>query len=349
MNWWDLRSEVRSACLVPDVDPGRCIHTHAEVGSCRRCVDACPAAAWMLDDEQLAIDASACDGCGLCVAACPEGALSHDVAPALRRWGGLTAAFAACERVGAKAAGATVPCVHAFGLTRLAALYRDGVRRLLVCVGECEDCPRGAGERLSTRLATLNRVLAQRGLSGMVARKLTTSQWRRFFTTAAPAVAGPAMSRRHFLRGALTSVAESGAVKKPLEWQAPGSVLPRAGAGELAFFAPYLDAELCNGCGGCIRVCPHGALRLAERGDAYEVHADACTGCGLCADVCDQHAMSVDTCSVVKRSRVPLQVGRCRACGADFHRPISASAAASEMHCHVCARTRHHRNLFQVI
>ncbi|HPR05596.1 MAG TPA: 4Fe-4S dicluster domain-containing protein, partial [Denitromonas sp.] len=68
MNWWDLRSEVRSACLGPDVDPGRCIHTHAEVGSCRRCVDACPAAAWMLDDEQLAIDASACDGCGLCVA-----------------------------------------------------------------------------------------------------------------------------------------------------------------------------------------------------------------------------------------------------------------------------------------
>ncbi|MEZ5585579.1 MAG: 4Fe-4S binding protein [Sedimenticolaceae bacterium] len=183
----------------------------------------------------------------------------------------------------------------------------------------------------------------------MVARKMTTSQWHRFFAAAAPVVTGPAISRRNFLRTALTAVTEPGVVEKPLEWQAPGSALPRAGAGGLAFFAPRLDAALCNGCDACTRVCPHHVLRLAERGDAYEIHADACTGCGLCADVCDQHAMSVEVCSAVKDSRVSLQLGSCRACGANFHRPALDSAAADQTLCQICAQTRYHRNLFQVI
>lgn len=347
MNWRDLRSEVHAACRVPEVIADRCVHSHAEVGSCRRCADACPTSAWVLDDEQLAIDAAACDGCGLCAAVCPEGALSNGVEPELRRLGGEVTAFAACERVRPDVPDAPVPCVHAFGLVQLAALYRNGVRRLLVCVGECADCPRGGGERLVTRLAVLNRVLAQRGLPGMVVTRLTVVQWCNVISAAPRQAEGPTLSRRGFLRSAVAVTADSGLVTKPLKWRPPGAVLPRADTTGMVFFAPQLDPMQCDGCDGCARVCPHSVIQVSEQGDAYEIHADACTGCNLCADVCDRGAVRVEVCALLETGRLSLRAGRCRACGADFHRPLSS--AANNKLCQVCAATGHHRNLFQIV
>ena len=74
----DLRELLAEAVSgVPQAIPGRCVHERVEVGSCQRCVDACPLDAWVLDDAELALDTGRCDGCGLCVAHCPEGALSQ--------------------------------------------------------------------------------------------------------------------------------------------------------------------------------------------------------------------------------------------------------------------------------
>ena len=48
-----------------------------------------------------------------------------------------------------------------------------------------------------------------------------------------------------------------------------------------------LDVNLCCGCGGCVGVCPTGALSI-DLLKSHEPLIDAvkCTGCGLCYDVC---------------------------------------------------------------
>lgn len=47
-------------------------------------------------------------------------------------------------------------------------------------------------------------------------------------------------------------------------------------------------AHLCQGCGRCAEVCPHGAVTLAE--NRPEFHRERCVNCGTCARVCPHEA-----------------------------------------------------------
>jgi ferredoxin len=64
-----------------------------------------------------------------------------------------------------------------------------------------------------------------------------------------------------------------------------GAVLPEQ--------APCVS-EACTFCPVCSRLCPSGALKVAEAGDcvALQWQASRCTDCGLCREVCPAHAMS---------------------------------------------------------
>lgn len=53
-----------------------------------------------------------------------------------------------------------------------------------------------------------------------------------------------------------------------------------------------LDAALCNGCGLCTQVCPHGVFALEER-KARIKELDRCMECGACARNCPAAALSV--------------------------------------------------------
>lgn len=322
----------------PVADPERCVHAHAEVASCRVCVDACPRNAWVLDDEALAIDAAACNGCGLCVGRCPQNALSLDSV-----WPPPSAPVAAivvsCRRAAGAPAAWRLPCVDALGLNHLVMLYQSGVRSIALLTGDCAACPAGAGERLRLDLARWNQVLAQRGLAAMQLAGPGAQP-------GAPG-AGPGQTRRDFFRSLLHVVASR---ELPQHWPEAGAVddvLPPAGAGDLVLFAPRIDPARCDGCDACVRICPHGALELAPSADAYRIRADACNGCGLCADVCEREAIEVLPQSRLERAEVPLRVQNCRACGAPCHWPVER--AEQSPYCHVCTQVQHTRKLFQVL
>lgn len=53
-----------------------------------------------------------------------------------------------------------------------------------------------------------------------------------------------------------------------------------------------VDDTRCSGCGTCIQVCPYGALRKNDKGQA-EVIVAACKGCGCCGATCPEGAITM--------------------------------------------------------
>ena len=53
-----------------------------------------------------------------------------------------------------------------------------------------------------------------------------------------------------------------------------------------------LDPEKCNGCGMCVKVCPHEVFEMSNR-RARILNRDYCMECGACALNCPEKAIRV--------------------------------------------------------
>jgi NAD-dependent dihydropyrimidine dehydrogenase PreA subunit len=55
-----------------------------------------------------------------------------------------------------------------------------------------------------------------------------------------------------------------------------------------------LNHEKCNGCGMCVKVCPHEVFDI-YMGKARIINRDRCMECGACAMNCEKGALRVDS------------------------------------------------------
>lgn len=53
-----------------------------------------------------------------------------------------------------------------------------------------------------------------------------------------------------------------------------------------------LNEEICNGCGMCMKVCPHEVFELSS-GKAHIKNRDYCMECGACSLNCERQAIYV--------------------------------------------------------
>ncbi len=327
----------------PVFNEARCVHDHLAGARCQACADACPAGALALGEDALELDADACTGCMLCAAACPQEAIDFgkgSLATIVLRKGAT--AYLTCARSGVGTARQSLPCVHALSWRDLLRLYASGTRVVAVAFSECQGCDAPLPVRLERTIGHVNELLRSRALHGLQLRTVSKMQWKTELPGAAKEIAA-SPQRRAFLRRMVDPRRE----KRASEATATVAAMLGRSAPKSAIFAavPVIDAQRCDGCDACVRVCPTGALSLAEdAGLHYRVDASRCTGCGLCTDVCQPDAISVQHWTTTRQQRITLMSGRCPACGVDYHAPT----ARPDGLCTICAKTSHHRKLFQV-
>jgi uncharacterized Fe-S center protein len=56
---------------------------------------------------------------------------------------------------------------------------------------------------------------------------------------------------------------------------------------------PWIDTNLCDGCGICIEECPVEAITMID--DNAQIDMDICIRCGTCHKVCPQNAARHDS------------------------------------------------------
>jgi len=51
-----------------------------------------------------------------------------------------------------------------------------------------------------------------------------------------------------------------------------------------------VNKSKCAGCGACLKICPHGVIKMGEDGKAF-IDQNKCKKCGKCQKICPFNAI----------------------------------------------------------
>ncbi len=73
-----------------------------------------------------------------------------------------------------------------------------------------------------------------------------------------------------------------------------------------------IAAEICIGCGKCVKICPLDTIRMNDSQKAFIAYPDDCMTCFMCERVCPSGAIDVDPLREVLPPAfpdIPVQLG----------------------------------------
>jgi len=292
----------RAVDVAPRYEAERCIVvSRSSRTACSACHDACPHDAVRITNR-VAIDPVDCSGCGLCVRACPSGALEANTAYA----GG---AAIRCSQVAGSVQ--SVQCLAKLGATdvlRLAGLSGKAT----LARGACAGCKIGS----AAVPAAVDRVVAEaRQLAAVVGRELEVEV--RQTARLDEYEPGERLSRRRLLGGGVRGVKHAASdALAPLERILPApEVAPRhadlpeeharrlallaAAAPESETLVPFRLPRVADGCimcPLCTKACPTDAISrdLSAEVGVLKVDPQRCVGCDACVPACPVGVIAMD-------------------------------------------------------
>lgn len=283
------------------VDRSRCVRHRCKFNACKLCQDVCPSGAVRWEETGLKVSPSLCTQCLRCLSVCPTAALRAPEFSLLQTLADLAAhpqPVLGCQRFADTDAHARTSCLghlaHPELLLLLALVFRDGLQVNLTC---CKDCPNGhildgilptyallAAIQPDHKLClvqdrqTLNyqptslsrrelfgffRERSKRTASVVVERLKTTSRLASYGSKQVPEI------RALLLK--MIEVFPEMQRQQVVEWC----------CGHIVFTAT------CTACGGCVGVCPTGAIEPAGAGDISPIfNRNLCVTCGSCEAFC---------------------------------------------------------------
>lgn len=293
-----------------DYDPSICAHAVNGKTVCRRCIDACPAAAIQSIGEHIEVNPYLCQGGGSCTTVCPSGAIRY-LYPSLRDNGKrLRNMLAEYLQQGGKQPivlfhsenYAAEPYLQAYdnvlplSVEELASVGMDlclsalAYGAMQVVLHADEQVPRSSLDNLHQQVGWIQELLIGLGLH------------RSCVAICSHDAALPEIDTWDGVETAFHDMPQDKrkAIYLALDHLVT-SLQPRADRVELPAPAPFgdvvIDAEKCTLCMACVGSCPGRALQDGSNREIPEVFfiENSCLQCGACVQTCPEDAIALNS------------------------------------------------------
>ncbi|RLB68001.1 MAG: hypothetical protein DRH08_02235 [Deltaproteobacteria bacterium] len=295
------------------IDRSRCVRHRCKRNKCSQCLDVCQVRAITWEEHGLQVSSNLCTRCLRCMSICPTAALQSPELSLLQVFTDLAAQqepVLGCTHQTDSKAHTRLPCLGALANTELMLLFAlvfvEGVQVNLTC---CQDCPNGhilegvhaAHNRLTGFMPghKVKLVYEQESLEYQ-SSSLSRRELFGFFRERSKRSAMVMAERLHVN----SKMHSFGSKQVPLVRTMLLKVMETMSEAQQQWvsgqlFGQVSFASTCTACGGCVGVCPTGAIESADE-DKHPptFNRDLCVECGSCQAFCRKQSVQLAAVSI---------------------------------------------------
>ena len=302
------------------IDQSMCLNRRMRKSNCQKCREACPHQGLRVDgstrDASVTLAVSSCTGCGLCVSACPAGAIALLPKPLNLELKNGTLELV-CSKLKPDSSVACLGRVDAYGLAYLG-IKAEQV--LVGCTDQCGRCSPGVVLAVKASIEKANRILRKLGRrdiqltvhSGEADKKINRRELFSFCFS---------LAKETLLELLPLSLSQEKTYRELLI----DSINPKVGQVAKLDLSPLFFGgtvkDTCDLCGTCVKSCKSEAITIArQRADGFGqlLHNQSkCMGCKACTVLCPRNALQILTELSDARiigSRLPVVLASKRCC-----------------------------------